>query len=89
MTIFTWIVVGLIVGWLANTIAHNTYVPGGILADLIIGLVGAFVGGWLFHAFGYALAAGNGVNVYSVLMATSGAIAFLCIWRGLGTERTN
>jgi uncharacterized membrane protein YeaQ/YmgE (transglycosylase-associated protein family) len=49
MDILTWLIVGLVAGVLASLIVGGY----GIIADIIVGIVGAFVGGWLFHYFGW------------------------------------
>jgi uncharacterized membrane protein YeaQ/YmgE (transglycosylase-associated protein family) len=50
MDILTWILVGLCAGVLASLIAGGGY---GIIADIVIGIAGAFIGGWIFHAAGW------------------------------------
>lgn len=84
MTVVAWIVVGLIAGWLAKMIS-----PGpertGLLATLLIGVIGAIVGGWLFNAFGRAGA--SGVDLYSIIVATLGAVVFLFIWKAVTANR--
>src|ERR1700758_5182158 len=51
--IIAWIVVGIIAGWLARMVVPREG-PGGIVGDLIIGIIGALIGGWVFGAFGHA-----------------------------------
>lgn len=84
MGVLAWIVVGLIAGWLAKMIS-----PGpertGLLATLVIGVIGAIVGGWLFNAFGRAGA--SGVDLYSIIVATLGAVVFLFIWKTVRGSR--
>ena len=46
-TVIVWLVVGLIAGWLASLLVGG---PGGLVADIIVGIVGAFIGGWIFSA---------------------------------------
>jgi uncharacterized membrane protein YeaQ/YmgE (transglycosylase-associated protein family) len=58
---------------------------GGLLATLVIGIVGAIVGGLLFNAFGRAGA--SGVNLYSIIVATLGAVIFLWIWKAVTGRR--
>ena len=55
--------------------------PGGILGDLIVGVVGAVVGGWLFNLFGHGGA--SGINLYSIVVAVIGAIVLLAIVRAV------
>jgi uncharacterized membrane protein YeaQ/YmgE (transglycosylase-associated protein family) len=52
MEILTWLIVGLIAGVLASLVAGGS--GYGIIGDIVIGIVGAFVGGWLFSAAGWA-----------------------------------
>ena len=59
--------------------------PGGILGDLIVGIVGAIIGGWLFNSFGHMGA--TGINLYSILVAFIGAVILLFVLR-LFTRRT-
>jgi uncharacterized membrane protein YeaQ/YmgE (transglycosylase-associated protein family) len=66
----SWIVVGLIAGFIGSKIVNKT--GEGLIRDIILGIIGAFVGGWIFTAMG---AAGvTGVNIYSIFVAV--------IWRG-------
>lgn len=83
MTILAWIVLGLIAGFIASKIVTRT--GGGLVLDLVLGVVGAFVGGFLFTRFG---AAGvTGFNIYSVLVATVGAVVVLVIYHALAGRR--
>ena len=85
MGILSWIIVGLIAGWLGKIISPGPE-RGGLLATLGIGVIGAIVGGWFFSAFGYRGA--TGVNLYSIIVATLGAVIFLWIWKALTARRT-
>src|SRR5207302_1842951 len=60
MSILAWIVVGIIAGWLARMAIPGAG-PAGLLGDLVLGVVGAIVGGWVFNAFGYPGATGASV----------------------------
>ena len=76
MSIIGWIVLGLIAGFVASKIVNKT--GEGVILDIVLGIVGAVVGGWLFAAFG---ASGvTGFNIYSMLVATIGAIVVLVIY---------
>ncbi len=79
-----WIVVGLIAGWLAKRLMPGPE-PGGFVATLVIGIVGAVVGGWLFGLLGGRGA--TGVNLYSIVVATIGAVVFLWVWNALIRRR--
>jgi uncharacterized membrane protein YeaQ/YmgE (transglycosylase-associated protein family) len=84
LTIIAWLVVGLIAGLLAKYAVPGEG-PGGLLGDLIVGIVGAMIGGWIFNAFGHA--GPSGINLYSILVAFVGAVVLLLILRLL-TRRT-
>ncbi|MDF2701259.1 MAG: Transglycosylase-associated protein [Rubrobacteraceae bacterium] len=78
MGIIAWIVVGLIAGALAKLILPGDD-PGGIIVTILIGIAGAFVGGFVFSLFGGA--GMSGFNIWSILVATVGAIILLLIYR--------
>ena len=80
-----WIVVGLIAGVLAKWVMPGPD-PGGIVVTAIIGIAGAFIGGWVLSALGLAGSTG-GFSLGSILTATLGAIILLAIYRLL-TRRT-
>jgi uncharacterized membrane protein YeaQ/YmgE (transglycosylase-associated protein family) len=84
MSILAWLVVGLIAGFLARYVVPGEG-PGGILGDLVVGVVGAILGGWLFNAFGHVGA--TGINLYSIIVAFVGAVVLLLILR-LFSRRT-
>lgn len=67
MSLLVWIVLGLFAGFIGSKIVNRG--GEGIVLDVLLGIVGAVIGGWLFHAFG---AAGvNGLNLYSLFVAVS------------------
>ena len=73
MSFLAWIVLGLIAGFIASKIVNNQ--GEGFFLDIVLGIVGAVVGGWLFGLLG---ASGvSGVNLYSLLVAVLGAIVVL------------
>ena len=78
MGIIAWIVVGLIAGALAKLIMPGDD-PGGIIVTILIGIVGAFVGGFVVNLFGGAGV--SGFNIWSILVATLGAIILLAVYR--------
>jgi uncharacterized membrane protein YeaQ/YmgE (transglycosylase-associated protein family) len=78
MGIISWIVVGLIAGALAKLVLPGDD-PGGIIVTAVIGMVGAVVGGFVIGIFGGTGA--TGFNVWSILVATVGAIVLLLIYR--------
>ena len=85
MSILAWIVVGLIAGWIAEQITGREH---GLLSNLLVGIIGAFVGGFLFSTllgFEYR----EGFNIASIVVATVGAIVFLFILSWFrGEQRT-
>jgi uncharacterized membrane protein YeaQ/YmgE (transglycosylase-associated protein family) len=83
MSILAWIVLGLIAGFIASKLVNRA--GGSLVLDLVLGVVGAFVGGFLFTRFG---AAGvTGFNIYSILVATAGAVVVLFIYHALSGRR--
>ncbi len=76
--ILAWIVIGLIAGALAKLIMPGDD-PGGIIVTILIGIVGAFVGGFVVNLLGGAGV--SGFNIWSILVATLGAIILLAIYR--------
>lgn len=83
MSILAWIVLGLVAGFIASKIVTRS--GGGLMMDLVLGVIGAFVGGFLFTQFG---AAGvTGFNIYSVLVATVGAVVVLFIYHAFAGRR--
>lgn len=74
MNIIAWIVFGAIVGWLASVLTNTSE---GILGDIILGIVGALIGGWIMQALGYGGV--SGFNLYSFIVAILGAIVLLLI----------
>ena len=76
MSIIGWIVLGLIAGFIASRIVNKS--GSGIVIDIVLGVVGAVVGGFLFNTFG---AAGvTGFNIYSMIVAVVGAVVVLWIY---------
>jgi uncharacterized membrane protein YeaQ/YmgE (transglycosylase-associated protein family) len=79
MGILAWIVLGLIAGFIASKIVNRT--GSGLIMDIVLGVVGALVGGFLFSMFG---AAGvTGFNIYSMLVAIVGAVVVLWLYHAL------
>ncbi len=82
MNILLWIILGAIAGWIASLIVKSNQ---GILLDIVVGIVGAFIGGFIFQTFG---ASGvTGFNIYSILVAIVGAVVLLLIVKAV-TSRT-
>jgi uncharacterized membrane protein YeaQ/YmgE (transglycosylase-associated protein family) len=83
MSFIAWIVLGLISGFIASKIVNKS--GEGLIVDILLGIVGAFLGGWLFNEFG--MAGVTGVNLYSMLVAVIGAVIFLVIYHALFRRR--
>lgn len=83
MSIFAWIIVGLVAGWLASMVMPG--VSGGVLTDIVVGILGALLGGVLFRAFGAAGA--TGINLWSILVSFVGAVILLGIVKALQARR--
>ncbi len=79
MSILAWIVLGLIAGFLASKIVNKS--GEGLLMDIILGVVGSVIGGWLFNAFG--MPGVTGLNIYSLIVAVIGAAVFLIVYHAL------
>lgn len=84
MYILAWIVVGVVAGFLAKAVVPGEG-PGGVLGDLVVGVAGAVIGGWLMNSFGNAGA--TGINIWSIFVAFVGAVVLLFIIRALTGRR--
>ena len=79
MGFFSLLIVGLIAGWLASMIMKS---GGGLMMDLILGIVGAFVGGFLSQiVLGIDLT--SGVNLTSIIVATLGSMVVIAVMRAI------
>ncbi len=79
MSFLAWIVLGLVAGFIGSKIVNKT--GEGILLDIVLGIVGAIVGGYLFTFFG---AHGvTGLNIYSLLVAVIGAVVVLVVYHAI------
>ncbi len=83
MSILAWLILGLIAGFIASKVVNRS--GEGLVLDIILGIVGAMVGGFLFTQFG---AAGvTGFNLYSTFVAVIGAIVVLVLYHALFGRR--
>ncbi len=83
MSILAWIVLGLIAGFLGSKVVDNR--GQGVLGDIIVGVVGAFLGGFLFSVLG-----GSGItgfNLYSLFVAVIGSIVLLAVLNAVRPRR--
>lgn len=79
MSILAWIILGLLAGFIGSKIVNKS--GEGLFLDLILGIVGAVVGGWLFNTFGHMGV--TGLNLYSLLVAVVGAVVVLVLWHAI------
>lgn len=77
MSIIIWIIVGALAGWIASMIM-KTDAQMGALANIVVGIIGAFIGGWVVGLFGVNVAEGE-LNIPSILTAILGAVILLAI----------
>jgi uncharacterized membrane protein YeaQ/YmgE (transglycosylase-associated protein family) len=75
MSIIAWIILGLISGFLASKVVNKT--GEGVVIDIVLGVVGAVVGGFLFNTFGSSGV--TGLNIWSLFVAFIGAVVVLVI----------
>ncbi len=80
-----WIIVGLIAGALAKWFMPGPD-PGGIIVTIIIGIVGAVLGGWLFHLIGIGGGAASGGFIFSIIAGVVGALILLAIYRAVANR---
>lgn len=84
--LLVWIIVGAIAGWLASLVMR-TNTSQGLLGDIIVGIIGALIGGFLLDALGVGGGV-SGLNLASILTAFIGAVVLLAILRAVrGTSR--
>jgi uncharacterized membrane protein YeaQ/YmgE (transglycosylase-associated protein family) len=83
MSFLAWIVLGLIAGFIGSKLVNHR--GEGVVLDILLGIVGAVVGGWLFRGFG--MTGVTGLNLYSMLVAVAGAVVFLVVYHLLFRRR--
>jgi len=83
MSIIGWIVLGLISGFIASKLVNRT--GEGFVMDVVLGIVGAIVGGFIFAQFGGAGV--TGFNLYSMFVAVVGAVIVLLLYHALFNRR--
>ena len=79
MSLLAWIILGIIAGFIGSKVVNKT--GEGLVRDLILGIVGAIVGGWLFAFVGKAGV--SGLNLYSLLVAVVGSIVVLLVYHAV------
>lgn len=83
--LLVWIIVGGVAGWLASKVMKTSRKQG-LMMDVVVGIVGAFIGGFVFNALGIGGAPTDGVlgfNIGSLVVAFVGAVIFLGLLRFL------
>ena len=85
MGILAWIVIGLIAGWLAGLVVKGS--GYGVLGDIILGIVGALLGGFLASAVFGVPNAVSGFNLTTLIVAFLGAVIVVAVVRALGGSR--
>jgi uncharacterized membrane protein YeaQ/YmgE (transglycosylase-associated protein family) len=83
MSFIAWIVLGLVAGFIAGNLVNKS--GEGMLWDIVLGIVGAVVGGWLFNVIG--MAGVTGLNMYSLLVAVIGAAVSLVLYHTMTIRR--
>ena len=83
MAILAWLVVGLVAGWLGSMLVNRG--GEGLLLDIVLGTVGAVVGGFLFNALGHSGV--TGINLYSIMVAVVGSVVVLVLYHAVFRRR--
>jgi uncharacterized membrane protein YeaQ/YmgE (transglycosylase-associated protein family) len=78
MNILIWIVLGAVSGWIASLIMKSS---NGFFEDILLGIIGAFVGGFIMNSFGESGV--TGFNLYSIVVSVIGAVILIFIGRML------
>lgn len=79
MSFLAWIVLGIVAGFIGSKLVNKQ--GEGLVLDLLLGIVGAVVGGWLFNMFGAS--ATTGLNLYSLLVAVVGSVIVLVVYHAI------
>ncbi len=79
MSFLAWIVLGLLAGFIGSKIVNKR--GEGVVLDIVLGIVGAIVGGWLFNTFGSSGV--TGLNLYSLLVAVIGSVVLLVVYHAI------
>ena len=85
MGVIGWIVLGFIAGFIASKLVNKR--GEGLPFDILLGIVGAVIGGWLFNAAGTAGV--TGFNVWSLMVAVVGAVILLVVWHAIRRSRSH
>ena len=83
MGILAWLIVGLIAGYLGSLLVNRS--GEGMIRDIVLGIVGAFVGGYIFTAMGSVGV--TGLDLRSIMVATVGAVVLLVLYHAVAGRR--
>jgi uncharacterized membrane protein YeaQ/YmgE (transglycosylase-associated protein family) len=83
MGLISWIVVGGVAGWLASMVIPSGL---GLIGDIVVGIIGGFVGGFLFHAIGEV--GMTGLSIWSIFVAFIGSVVLLYVIRLINGRRS-
>ena len=84
MSVLAWIVLGLVAGFIGSKVVNKS--GKGVFLDIVLGIVGAIAGGWIFAAFGASRV--TGLNLYSLLVAVVGAVIVLVAYHAIRNAST-
>lgn len=76
MNILLWIILGAVAGWIADIVMTSSH---GVIEDIILGIIGAFVGGFILNSLGQSGV--TGFNFYSLIVAVIGAVVLIFLGR--------
>jgi uncharacterized membrane protein YeaQ/YmgE (transglycosylase-associated protein family) len=79
MSILAWVILGIVAGFIASKVVNKS--GEGLIRDLLLGIVGAVVGGWIMERFGEAGV--SGLNLYSLVVAVLGAVVVLVVFHAI------
>jgi uncharacterized membrane protein YeaQ/YmgE (transglycosylase-associated protein family) len=79
MSLFAWLLLGLLAGFIASHLVNHR--GEGMVLDILLGIVGAIVGGWLAHFFGFGGV--TALNLYSIVVAVCGAVVLLVVYHAI------
>jgi len=84
MSIISWIILGLVAGFIGSKIVNKS--GSGMIMDIVLGIVGAIAGGVIFSLFG---ASGvTGLNIYSLVVSIIGAVVVLWLYHAISGRRS-
>ncbi len=79
MSLFAWLLLGLLAGFIASHLVNHR--GEGMVLDILLGIVGAIIGGWVFRYFGHAGV--TQMNLYSLVVAVIGSVLLLFVYHAI------